>query len=90
MYYAYCVSAICRGILYLLLIALVLRQFLPFAGKRKKEFETYIEKITQPILFAGDCFSRMLKIPLRCEGLDFRYPVISVFLWLCVLAVTID
>ena len=87
MYYAYFVSAFCRGLLYLLLIALVLRQFLPFVGKRPSEFEKYIEKATHPLLFAGDSFCRMLSIPLYKGGIDFRYPVIALFLWICVIAV---
>ena len=87
MYYAYLVSAFCRGLLYLLLIALVLRQFLPFFGKRPSEFEKHIEKATQPLLFVGDSFCRMLSIPLHKGGINFRYPVIALILWICAIAV---
>ena len=89
MYYVYFVSGVCRGMLYMLLVLLVLRQVLPFLGKRQSEFEKHVEKITQPILFAGDCFCKMMKVSMRPDGIDFRYPVISVFLWLCVIAVTV-
>ena len=79
----------CKGILYLLLIAMVLRQFLPFFGKRPSLAERQIKHLTDPIVFAGGCICEMLGIPLDGEGIDFRYPIIELFLWICVIAVTV-
>ena len=89
MYYVYFAAALSRGILYLLLILLVLYQFLPFIQKRSGEFEKCIDRFVRPLVFAGDCFCRMFSLPLNRGGIDFRYPVISLFLWLCVLAVSV-
>ena len=89
MYLAIFTAYACKGVLYLLLIALVLRQFLPFFGKRPSFVERQIEQLTDPILFAGGGICKMLGIPLDGEGIDFRYPITGLFLWICAIAVTV-
>lgn len=89
MYYVYVITALFRLGLYVLLILLLARQILPFVGKRPGEFERKLEMLTRPLLFAGDCFCRMLGIPLDREGIDWRYPVISVIVWIAVMAVSV-
>ena len=88
-YYLYFTVALCQGFLYLLLILLLLRQILPFFGKRPSALERRVGSLTQWLLFVGDCFCRMLGIPLHRGGIDFRYPMTAVILWICVMAITV-
>lgn len=82
----YYVIQLCVGLLYLLLALLILRQVLPFFGKKPSDLEKFVIKITEPIYFAADCFCRMAGVSLCAEGIDPRYPVGASVIMLAVCA----
>ena len=82
----YYITLLCELGLYALLVLLFLRQILPLGGKRATEAERFVLRVTEPVVFAADCFCRMAGICPNRTGIDFRYPMGAAVIMLAVAA----